>query len=653
MTWFYNLKIAQKLALGFGLCLMLAALIGGIAISRMAQMDSTSSMLNRQTVAGLVALERFSAPIRQFRTTEYRAVLSDSDQDQWQKDEARLTTLRSDAEQGLEDYGKSVTETDDKQRYTKVTSEWHSYLAMHDGQLVPTLNSHDLGTGKQLLNKTMRDPFLQLSDDLDQMAEWNAKHGDQLSRAAKNDYLTGRAIVLGLLVLAISIGILWGVFITRYVTGTTAQISGRLLEIQTICIANLGTAMQAMERGDLMAQIVTTTTPLEIHSQDEFGDMAATFNAMLGQVQSAIGSFRTSQASLAALVRSLQASAAQVASASGTLSTTAQQVGAASEEITASMQEVTAASEQSAQGAGEIAQGGASQAAALAQGSVRVKQLSESVHGVAADAEDAALAARGADAAALEGAQTVGQSVQNMQGIHRTVSEATQTIGTLGEASRRIGGIVQTIDEIAGQTNLLALNAAIEAARAGDAGRGFAVVADEVRKLAERSAAATREIGVLIDDVQTRTEQAIASMQAGSQEVADGRALAEQAGQALARIQAVVGTVTERVGKIQSATAQMTQASDEVTRAITEVAAVVEESSAAAEQMSASAGQVAASVQTVAGTVSQQSGAVDEMAASARALAGVAQDLEAATAQFRVSDTDVQGEPALRLLRAA
>ena len=67
-----------------------------------------------------------------------------------------------------------------------------------------------------------------------------------------------------------------------------------------------------------------------------------------------------------------------------------------------------------------------------------------------------------------------------------------------GYASAQIGGIVATIDEIADQTNLLALNAAIEAARAGDAGRGFAVVADEVRKLAERSGAATKEIGVLI-----------------------------------------------------------------------------------------------------------------------------------------------------------
>lgn len=118
---------------------------------------------------------------------------------------------------------------------------------------------------------------------------------------------------------------------------------------------------------------------------------------------------------------------------------------------------------------------------------------------------------------------------ERTQGIRSSIEQSSATIYRLGQSANEIGKIVGVIDEIASQTNLLALNAAIEAARAGEAGRGFSVVADEVRKLAERTAAATTEIGSMIDGVQMQAQQAVSIMETGSVGMEEGLRLAENA----------------------------------------------------------------------------------------------------------------------------
>jgi methyl-accepting chemotaxis protein len=204
-----------------------------------------------------------------------------------------------------------------------------------------------------------------------------------------------------------------------------------------------------------------------------------------------------------------------------------------------------------------------------------MEELGTAVRHNADNARHASELAQGAAAVALRGGEVVGQVVQTMKGIN--------------DSSRKIVDIIGVIDGIAFQTNILALNAAVEAARAGEQGRGFAVVASEVRSLAQRSAAAAREIKVLISDSVERVEQ--------------GSGLVDSAGSTMAELVQAIQRVTEVMAQISLASSEQSSGVAQVGQAVTQMdhttqqnAALVEQSAAAAESLKVQARQLVEAV---------------------------------------------------------
>ena len=95
---------------------------------------------------------------------------------------------------------------------------------------------------------------------------------------------------------------------------------------------------------------------------------------------------------------------------------------------------------------------------------------------------------------------------------------------------------------------------------AGESGRGFAVVADEVQRLAERSANATKQIDALVKTIQADTNEAVSSMEASTSEVVSGARLAEDAGEALQRIEQVSQEIASATKTVAQRLQQQAQA---------------------------------------------------------------------------------------------
>jgi len=252
-------------------------------------------------------------------------------------------------------------------------------------------------------------------------------------------------------------------------------------------------------------------------------------------------------------------------------------------------QRVADAADQLSAHAGSVADGSAQQRRAAEQMVKAIEDMTSGVSAVAGHATDTSDNAQEARKLSHEGARVVTEASTGIEDVARSVEESAQVIAALGERSEAISGIVKVIREIADQTNLLALNAAIEAARAGEQGRGFAVVADEVRKLAERTSAATSEIGTMISAIQDETRSAIVSIRAGSEKAHVGAELARRAADSLERINQGAQQTMEKVEHIAVAIAQQGRESEQAVGHVRDIMTMIERNSEGAAETLAEA----------------------------------------------------------------
>ncbi|MEZ4235905.1 MAG: methyl-accepting chemotaxis protein [Myxococcota bacterium] len=328
--------------------------------------------------------------------------------------------------------------------------------------------------------------------------------------------------------------------------------------------------------------------PIQVHGDDEIGELARAFNHTAEQLAERLaeqrrqtdelqrtleqyGSFvaRLGQGDLVARLEHEESGVLgqfgkNLDDMSRALRQMTLRIHEAVKQMSDSTAEILATSQQHVSSATESA-------SAVTETVATVEQLRQVAGSTADRSREVATGARRGVTVATVGQEAVNRTIAAMDDTRREMTELGERIRSLAEQSQAIERIIDTVNELAERSNILALNAAIEAARAGEHGRGFAVVAQEIGSLAEQSKRATTDVRSILGEVQRSTGRAVVVADDSARAVSVAVEAVTQAGGAIDDLAKTMASNADSAQRVLDATEQQAQATKQISEAMSSI----------------------------------------------------------------------------------
>ncbi len=539
INYIRNLKIRFKLYVLIGVALIGMFMIGGMSFCLMGRMNDMTSDISTSWLPSINTARDLTTTISNIRLNElgYLTAISDdveaSSLQYLQSEKQKMDTL-------LATYGELIDE-EERNFYENAMDLWAQYDKA-DEEMMALAKQGRTEEARAILEGECVGLYNSLNSAFHDIVVYNTEGSDAATKESFFLYRTATFLMAAVIFAIILVGVFFSFVIIRLIKAPISEIESAAIR---------------MAEGDLDVEITYT-------SKDELGVLATQVRRLIHKLRLIIDDENKFLAKMAAGDFTVDSICEE--EYTGGFHPLLISFRGIAEKLNDTMLQISQSSAQVASGSGQVSNG----AQALSQGATEqassVQELAATINEISNKVKQNADNARQAN-------EKAGNIRTEMNVSNEKMQQMIQAMGDISNCSNEIGKIIKTIEDIAFQTNILALNAAVEAARAGTAGKGFAVVADEVRNLASKSAEASKNTSVLIEN----------SLKA----VENGTRIADETAQSLFQAVNGVNEMAGIIGQISEASSIQADSISQVTMGIDQISSVVQTNSATAEESAA------------------------------------------------------------------